>query len=107
MSEKPAIQNLEHHDETNEQELGHDDDDHETGEDHDDHETEENHEEDSHAGHDDHANHGEKGGHGFPFAHVLFLVGFVLMLCLDKVLFAKLRSVLVKTRQFQKIKLKT
>jgi hypothetical protein len=89
MSEKPVIQNLEHHDETNEQELGHDDDDHETGEDHDDHETEENHEEDSHAGHDDHANHGEKGGHGFPFAHVLFLVGFVLMLCLDKVLFAK------------------
>ena len=89
MSEKPVIQNLEHHDETNEQELGHDDDDHETGEDHDDHETEENHEEDSHAGHDDHASHGEKGGHGFPFAHVLFLVGFVLMLCLDKVLFAK------------------
>jgi hypothetical protein len=79
VSEKPVIQNL---GETHNEEEGHDDDDHdaEEGEGL----TEEKH--DDHKGHDDHK---EEGGHGFPWAHVLFLVGFVLMLCLDKVLFAK------------------
>lgn len=78
VSEKPVIQSL---GETHDEEEGHDDDDH--GE-----EEGEGHTEEKHDDHDDHAGHKDEGGHGFPWAFVLFLVGFVLMLCLDKVLFA-------------------
>lgn len=70
---------------------GHDDhaeEDHEEEEDeHHDEDEEEDKEEtkDDHDDHDDHDEHGE--GHGFPFSYTLFLVGFLIMLALDKVLF--------------------
>lgn len=59
------------------------------------HDEEENHHEneaEKESGHDDDHDehgHGEEHGdeHGFPMAHLLFLVGFVLMLLLDRVLF--------------------
>ena len=72
----------------------HDDDDHE-GED-DDHEGEGEHHDgeeeghddhDDHAGHDEHADHADEG-HGFPLAYTFFVVGFLIMLTMDKVLFA-------------------
>lgn len=45
-------------------------------------------EEDGHDGHDDHG-HGEESAHGFPLAHTVFFLGFMAMLLLDKVLFAR------------------
>ena len=55
-------------------------------------EDEDHHEDEAESGHDDEHDehgHGEEHGdeHGFPIAHCLFLVGFVFMLLLDRVLF--------------------
>ena len=97
-AEKAALPKLEHdhdgdghddHDEEeHEEEEGehHDEDEEEEGEHHDEEEeAKEMKEED----HDDHAGHSEEAEHGFPFAYTLFLVGFLIMLFMDKVLFAK------------------
>ena len=46
--------------------------------------------------HDDH--HDEHAEHGFPFAYTLFIVGFLLMLTLDKVLFSNAEIKVVTTK---------
>ena len=68
-------------------ELGHEDDhDEKEGGDHAEEEGEDHAEEEG-EDHDDHDDHGEE--HGFPFSYTFFLLGFLIMLGLDKVVFAK------------------
>ena len=89
-AEKAAMPKLEHdHDGDGNDDHGeeeHEEGEEEEGEHHDEEEEAKEKEKDDH---DDHAGHSEEGGHGFPFAYTLFLVGFLIMLFMDKVLFAK------------------
>ena len=90
-AEKAATPELGHdHDGDGHDDHDEDDHDEEEGEDHDEEEGEDHAEEKKEQAedeHEDHDDHGEE--HGFPFSYTLFLVGFLLMLGLDKVVFAK------------------